>query len=242
VGRQGHRRFLKAACESCGFEPTHERQLEIHHVDRDRSNNDPINLRTLCSNCHSLVHAAAREGTASGEQKAILSELRALKRRRNAAAREEKYRLREMGRQLEDLMRVGKSCGLQADEMYHAAGIRETRRAEPQPVRVRRPTNAAPIHKDLPSQLKALADPARLAIVERLCRLEDSPVEPFCEYLQLSQPTVSHHLGILRQAGVIEVACTAGPSTYYRLVHDRIKEIARALAAFNAPNGVARAA
>jgi ArsR family transcriptional regulator len=147
-----------------------------------------------------------------------------------------------MGRQLEDLMRAGKSCGLQADEMHHAAGINATRRAEPPPVRVRRPAQPPPIRKDLASQLKALADPARLAIVERLCRLKDSPVEPFCEYLQLSQPTVSHHLGILRQAGVIEVARTAGPSTYYRLVPNRIKEIAGALAAFNASNGVARVA
>jgi 5-methylcytosine-specific restriction endonuclease McrA len=53
------RRYLKIACESCGFVPEQERQLEIHHIDQDRLNNDPANLQTLCSNCHSLIHAAA---------------------------------------------------------------------------------------------------------------------------------------------------------------------------------------
>jgi ArsR family transcriptional regulator, arsenate/arsenite/antimonite-responsive transcriptional repressor len=94
----------------------------------------------------------------------------------------------------------------------------------------------------LAAQLKALGEPARLAIIERLSGLQDSAVEPFCEYLQLSQPTVSQHLKVLRQAGVIEVAGASGPSTYYRLVPERINEIATVLAALCGKTGVARAA
>lgn len=41
-------------CEECGFVPIHSCQLDIDHVDADRSNNDPSNLRTLCANCHRL--------------------------------------------------------------------------------------------------------------------------------------------------------------------------------------------
>ena len=44
-------------CEECGFLPRHPRQLDVHHLDGDHSNNDPSNLQTICANCHRLVHA-----------------------------------------------------------------------------------------------------------------------------------------------------------------------------------------
>jgi hypothetical protein len=53
----GHRRHLKEICESYGLIPAHDVQLEIHHKVRNRSNNAPENLQTLCANCHALVHA-----------------------------------------------------------------------------------------------------------------------------------------------------------------------------------------
>ena len=245
------------ACESCGFVPEHERQLEIHHIDQDRSNNDPANLQTLCSNCHSLIHAAAPKRLASSEQLRVLAQLRALKRRRNAAAREEKYRLRDMARQFDDLVRMGESAGLQADEMYLAAGIKDAHRFEPGRVQVshsspqpgvrddlaaRHSSPPPSVCNDLAAQLKALGEPARLAIIERLSGLEESAVEPFCDYLQLSQPTVSHHLKVLRQAGVIEVAGSSGPSTFYRLVPETIKEVVTRLAALCDQASVSRAA
>jgi len=34
-----------------------EVQLELHHRDRNRRNNRPENLETLCANCHRLEHA-----------------------------------------------------------------------------------------------------------------------------------------------------------------------------------------
>jgi hypothetical protein len=43
-------------CQECGFEAEHRCQIDIHHVDHDRSNNDPGNLRQLCANCHRLEH------------------------------------------------------------------------------------------------------------------------------------------------------------------------------------------
>lgn len=41
-----------AACERCGATSN----LSIHHVDENRLNNDPSNLQTLCSRCHTTVH------------------------------------------------------------------------------------------------------------------------------------------------------------------------------------------
>ncbi len=44
----------------------------------------------------------------------------------------------------------------------------------------------------------------------------------------LSQPTVSHHLGILRRAGL--VSCERrGTWAYYRLVPEAVRDLARAL-------------
>jgi len=46
------RRFLKAACESCGS----TERIGVHHMDEDRTNNSPENLRTLCPRCHTTWH------------------------------------------------------------------------------------------------------------------------------------------------------------------------------------------
>ncbi|MCX7620857.1 MAG: metalloregulator ArsR/SmtB family transcription factor [Acidimicrobiales bacterium] len=51
--------------------------------------------------------------------------------------------------------------------------------------------------------LKSLADPARWEIVERLAA-EELCVCHLVEELGLPQPLVSHHLKVLRNAGVVE--------------------------------------
>lgn len=50
-----NRNFLKIQCELC---PTTE-QLQVHHKDRDATNNTPDNLQTLCKVCHRQVHVDA---------------------------------------------------------------------------------------------------------------------------------------------------------------------------------------
>lgn len=42
-------------CEICGYN-TIKNILEVHHIDRDRTNNSPKNLIALCPNCHIMVH------------------------------------------------------------------------------------------------------------------------------------------------------------------------------------------
>ena len=90
----------------------------------------------------------------------------------------------------------------------------------------------------LAGRFKALADPTRVAIVNRLAGADEVCVCAFVNELDLSQPTISHHLRILREAGLVE-ASRRGTWAYYRLVPNAIAELARAL---GGPTVSARAA
>jgi hypothetical protein len=39
-----------------------EQNIEVHHVDGDRNNNDPDNLVPLCRDCHTKLHAEGLNG------------------------------------------------------------------------------------------------------------------------------------------------------------------------------------
>jgi ArsR family transcriptional regulator len=90
--------------------------------------------------------------------------------------------------------------------------------------------------ESLAARFKALSDPARVAIVNRLAGADDVCV---CEFrLGLSQPTVSHHLRVLREAGLIEVARKRGTWVHYRLVPEAVEQLAFALGGAPTPAGV----
>jgi ArsR family transcriptional regulator len=79
--------------------------------------------------------------------------------------------------------------------------------------------------------LGALADPVRLRIVSMLAAAPDGAACG-CDLetpLNLSQPTVSHHLKILREAGIVE-GNRQGRWVYYRVVPERLNELREALA------------
>lgn len=61
-----YRVHKKTECEECGFKPSDPRQLDVHHLDLDKTNNDPENLKTLCANCHRLVHYPPKPGARRG--------------------------------------------------------------------------------------------------------------------------------------------------------------------------------
>jgi DNA-binding transcriptional ArsR family regulator len=50
---------------------------------------------------------------------------------------------------------------------------------------------------------KTLADPTRRALFERLCREGEQTVSALTARAGISQPAVSKHLGLLRQAGLV---------------------------------------
>jgi ArsR family transcriptional regulator, arsenate/arsenite/antimonite-responsive transcriptional repressor len=85
---------------------------------------------------------------------------------------------------------------------------------------------------DLARQLKAVADPARLQL---LALLRASTTGEVCvcdltEPLGLSQPTVSHHLRILSDAGLITRE-RRGTWSYYSLVPNHFDDLLRSLSA-----------
>jgi ArsR family transcriptional regulator len=76
--------------------------------------------------------------------------------------------------------------------------------------------------------LQALADPTRLAIVRELAGSEEVCACDFTSCCDVRQPTVSHHLRVLREAGVIESE-RRGSWVWYRLVPaaaERLRTIA----------------
>jgi ArsR family transcriptional regulator len=73
----------------------------------------------------------------------------------------------------------------------------------------------------LAAQFKALADPTRVAIVNHLSAADEVCVCNLVDSFELSQPTISHHLKILREAGLVESA-RRGTWAYYRLVPEAL--------------------
>lgn len=80
----------------------------------------------------------------------------------------------------------------------------------------------------LAARFKALADPARVAIVNRLAAAEEVCVCDLNAALDLAQPTVSHHLRVLREAGLVE-SSRRGTWAFYRLVPEAVDALRGAL-------------
>src|SRR3954453_3563413 len=77
---------------------------------------------------------------------------------------------------------------------------------------------------ELAALFKALADPTRVAIVNRLAAAPEVCVCDLTATFELSQPTISHHLRLLREAGLVESE-RRGTWGYYRLVPDAIEQL-----------------
>ncbi len=67
---------------------------------------------------------------------------------------------------------------------------------------------------------KALADETRQKIMA-LCCCEWLSVTEIVEKTNVTQPTVSHHLAILREAGLVSVL-SEGKQTFYTLNQDKV--------------------
>ena len=82
----------------------------------------------------------------------------------------------------------------------------------------------------LATVLKAVADPARLRL---LSLIQSQPAGEACvcnvtEPLGLSQPTVSHHLKVLHDAGLLD-RDRRGNWVYYRVIPERLAALRNAL-------------
>jgi ArsR family transcriptional regulator, arsenate/arsenite/antimonite-responsive transcriptional repressor len=82
--------------------------------------------------------------------------------------------------------------------------------------------------ESLAARFRALSDPTRVAIVNRLASTEECCVCDLNAAFDLSQPTISHHLKVLRDAGLVE-ASRRGTWAYYRLVPAAVRELRNTL-------------
>jgi ArsR family transcriptional regulator len=89
--------------------------------------------------------------------------------------------------------------------------------------------------KDMVKIFKLLSDETRLRILFYLTRVDELHVRALCELLRQSQPAVSHHLALLRVAGLIEPR-REGKHNYYRLVTERFEALLDTLFS-NIPEG-----
>ena len=82
----------------------------------------------------------------------------------------------------------------------------------------------------LAGAFKVLADPVRLRLLSLVASRPDGVCA--CEVVEplgRSQPTVSHHLKVLREAGLLESE-RRGPWVWYRVVPERVAALRSALA------------
>jgi ArsR family transcriptional regulator len=72
--------------------------------------------------------------------------------------------------------------------------------------------------------LAALADPVRLEILRELAGSAEVCACDLTDCCQVSQPTVSHHLRVLREAGAV-VTERRGSNIYYQVAPDLLERL-----------------
>jgi len=82
----------------------------------------------------------------------------------------------------------------------------------------------------MPTTLQVLAEPRRQAILDLLCDGE-LPVGELVERLRMSQPAVSKHLRVLRDAGMVEFRADA-QRRLYRIRPEPLAELDDWLASY----------
>lgn len=80
--------------------------------------------------------------------------------------------------------------------------------------------------RDLCQVFKLLADETRLRILLYLARERELNVTELCERLDQSQPAVSHHLALMRVAGIIEPR-RDGKHNYYSVRTEHFQALMR---------------
>jgi ArsR family transcriptional regulator, arsenate/arsenite/antimonite-responsive transcriptional repressor len=85
------------------------------------------------------------------------------------------------------------------------------------------PSLPDPISKDLVQLFKLLSDETRLRILHYLMQTDELHVRALCDLLGQSQPAVSHHLALLRVAGLIE-SRRDGKHNFYRVLPQRFQQ------------------
>jgi ArsR family transcriptional regulator, arsenate/arsenite/antimonite-responsive transcriptional repressor len=86
------------------------------------------------------------------------------------------------------------------------------------------PTMAPAEAESLAARFKALSDPTRVALINRLAGADEVCVCHLVDEFELSQPTISHHLKKLRDAGIVDSE-RRGLWAYYYVIPDALEEL-----------------
>ena len=81
---------------------------------------------------------------------------------------------------------------------------------------------------DLAAAFKVLGDPARLRLLSMIASDDEACACDLVEPIGKSQPTVSHHLAVLTEAGLLDRE-KRGKWAYYRVVPQRLAVLRDAL-------------
>ena len=94
------------------------------------------------------------------------------------------------------------------------------------------PLGAEPMTEDhaehVAGLLKALADPVRLRLISMIAAVEEACVCDLTTPFVVSQPTISHHLKVLREAGLVDSE-RRGTWVYYRARREALVALCRVI-------------
>jgi ArsR family transcriptional regulator len=95
------------------------------------------------------------------------------------------------------------------------------------------PVAAAPMGEDaaleVALRLKALADPVRVRLMSLLLANDEVCTCDLAPTVGLTEATVSHHLSVLRKAGLITDGERRGMNVYYRARRDALTALCRVI-------------
>jgi DNA-binding transcriptional ArsR family regulator len=95
------------------------------------------------------------------------------------------------------------------------------------------PVAAAPMDEaaalEVAVRLKALADPVRVRLMSMLLAADEVCTCDLAPAVGLTEATVSHHLSVLRRAGLITDGERRGMNVYYRARRDSLGALCRVI-------------
>jgi DNA-binding transcriptional ArsR family regulator len=95
------------------------------------------------------------------------------------------------------------------------------------------PVAAAPLSADdaleVALRLKALADPVRVRLLSLLLAAEEVCTCDLAPALGVTEATVSHHLSVLKRAGLISDGDRRGMNVYYRARRESLDALCRVI-------------
>src|SRR4051794_11740651 len=95
------------------------------------------------------------------------------------------------------------------------------------------PVAAAPMDEQAALQvavrLKALADPVRVRLLSLLLAADEVCTCDLAPAVGLTEATVSHHLGVLKRAGIVDDGERRGMNVYYRARRESLGALCRGI-------------